>query len=123
MPEGDVYREMLEWDMVSGGSVALVRRGALEDVGRLRRCRSPTAPTGISGSGSRGVTPSRASRGRSSGYTRRVGSVSRSYDRMVEHGRLVLAKARRDDPAISDADYRAFLRARSVRRGVSLPDR
>src|SRR6185295_12575788 len=31
--EGNVYREMLEWDMVSGGSVALVSRGAIESCG------------------------------------------------------------------------------------------
>ena len=30
---GDVYAEMLEWDMVSGGSVALIRRAALETNG------------------------------------------------------------------------------------------
>ena len=32
-PEGNVYRQMLEWDMVSGGSVALVSRGAIESCG------------------------------------------------------------------------------------------
>jgi hypothetical protein len=35
--------------------------------------------------------------------------VSRSYERMAEHGRRVLAKARLDDPSISDREYRAFL--------------
>jgi glycosyltransferase involved in cell wall biosynthesis len=106
--EGDVYREMLEWDMVSGGSVAVVRRGPLEDVGgfdlsvpdradwdlwiRLARRNAFTCvPRTLVG------------------YTRRAGSVSRSYERMVEHGQLVLAKARQNDPSISDADYAAFL--------------
>jgi glycosyltransferase involved in cell wall biosynthesis len=108
LPEGDVYREMLEWDMVSGGSVALVARGPLEEAGgfdaslpdradwdlwiRLAR-RHPFASV------PRTLV----------GYTRRPGSVSRSYDRMIDHGRRVLAKAREEDPAITDADYRAFL--------------
>jgi glycosyltransferase involved in cell wall biosynthesis len=107
-PEGDVYREMLEWDMVSGGSVALVARHPLEEAGgfdamlpdradwdlwiRLARrhpfCCVPRTLVG---------------------YTRRPGSVSQSYERMIEHGRLVLAKARRDDSSIRDADHRAFL--------------
>jgi hypothetical protein len=43
------------------------------------------------------------------GYTRRAGSASRNYDRMLEQGRAVLAKARRADPGISEADHRAFL--------------
>jgi glycosyltransferase involved in cell wall biosynthesis len=108
MPEGDVYREMLEWDMVSGGSVALVARDPLEWAGgfdaslpdradwdlwiRLAR-RHPFAcvPRTLVG------------------YTRRPGSVSQSYDRMIEHGRRVLDKAWRDDPAITDADYRAYV--------------
>jgi glycosyltransferase involved in cell wall biosynthesis len=108
LADGHVYREMLEWDMVSGGSVAAVRRGALEEAGgfdlsvpdradwdlwiRLaRRNEFTCVPQTLVG------------------YTRRAGSVSRGYERMVEHGRLVLAKARQDDPAISDADYAAFL--------------
>jgi glycosyltransferase involved in cell wall biosynthesis len=110
--EGNVYREMLEWDMVSGGSVAVVRRSAIEQAGgfdvtlpdradwdlwiRLARTHLFTCVT-------RTLV----------GYTRRTGSVSQSYDRMIEHGERVLDKARRDDPAISDADHRAFL-ARDV---------
>jgi len=107
-PEGDVYREMLEWDMVSGGSVAMATRASLEEAGgfdaslpdradwdlwiRLaRRHRFTCVPRTLVG------------------YTRRPGSVSQSYDRMVEHGQRVLAKARRADPSISDADYQAFL--------------
>ena len=107
-PEGDVYREMLEWDMVSGGSVALVARYPLEEAGgfdvslpdradwdlwiRLAR-RHPFASV------PRTLV----------GYTRRPGSVSRSYERMIEHGRRVLAKARGEDPSITDTDHRAFL--------------
>ena len=106
--EGNVYREMLEWDMVSGGSVALVSRRSLEEAGgfdvslpdradwdlwiRLarRHCFSCVPQTLV-------------------GYTRRAGSVSRSYERMVEQGQAVLAKARREDPTITADDYRAFL--------------
>jgi glycosyltransferase involved in cell wall biosynthesis len=107
-PEGNVYREMLEWDMVSGGSVALVARGPLEEAGgfdvslpdradwdlwiRLARRHAFTAvPRPLVG------------------YTRRAGSVSQSYDRMLAHGARVLEKARREDAAITDAEYRAYL--------------
>ena len=107
-PDGDVYREMLEWDMVSGGSVALVARGPLEAVGgfdaslpdradwdlwiRLaRRHRFASVPRTLVG------------------YTRRPGSVSQSYERMLDYGRAVLAKAREADPSISDAEHRALL--------------
>lgn len=107
-PEGDVYREMLEWDMVSGGSVAVVKRGALEAVGGF----DPSLPD--RGDWDLWIRLARhhrftCVRRTLVGYTRRAGSVSRCYDRMVEHGRLVLEKARRADPSISDADYEGFL--------------
>jgi glycosyltransferase involved in cell wall biosynthesis len=107
-PEGDVYQEMLEWDMVSGGSVAVVRRGPLEEAGgfdhslaaredwdlwiRLAR-RHPftSVPRTLVG------------------YTRRPGSLSQSAERMLAHGRAVLAKARAEDPAIGESAHRAFL--------------
>jgi glycosyltransferase involved in cell wall biosynthesis len=107
-PEGDVYREMLEWDMVSGGSVALVARRPLEDAGgfdaalpdredwdlwiRLARRHPFTCvPQTLVG------------------YTRRAGSASQSYDQMLEHGRAVLAKARRDDPRIAPEEHEAYI--------------
>jgi glycosyltransferase involved in cell wall biosynthesis len=106
--DGDVYAEMLEWDVVSGGSVALVRRAALEAVGpfdeslairedwdmwiRLaRRHRFATVPRVLVG------------------YTRKAGNASRDYERMAEEGVRVLAKARRDDPGFEDARYRFCL--------------
>lgn len=108
LAEGDVYREMLEWDMVSGGSVAAVRRGAFEEAGGFDISLPDRADWDLWIRLARGneftCVPQTLV-----GYTRRAGSVSRSYERMVEHGRLVLAKARRDDPAISDADHAAFL--------------
>jgi len=106
--EGDVYDEMLEWDMISGGSVALVARSALEEVGgfdaslperadwdlwvRLAR-RHPFAcvPRVLVG------------------YTRRPGSASQSYERMLAQGRSVLAKAQRETPSIRDRRHRALL--------------
>ena len=108
MPEGNVYREMLEWDMVSGGSVAVVGRTPFEAAGgfdaslpdradwdlwiRLARQHPfTTVPRVLVG------------------YTRRPGSVSQSYDRMIEHGQRVLEKARREDPGITDAAHRAHL--------------
>jgi len=106
--EGDVYREMLEWDMVSGGSVALVSRRAIEDAGghdeslpdradwdlwiRLaRRHHFAFVPRALVG------------------YTRRAGSVSRNYERMVEQGGGVLAKVRREDSTIGEAESRSFV--------------
>lgn len=106
-PDGNVYREMLEWDMVSGGSVALVARKPLEDAGgfdvalpdradwdlwiRLARRHAFTCvPETLVG------------------YTRRAGSVSQSYDRMIAHGRRVLEKARRDDATITDARHASY---------------
>ncbi len=104
---GNVYDEMLEWDMISGGSVPAVRRAALESVGpfdetlpmrsdwdmwiRLAR-RFPFA------------TEARVL----VGYTRSPFSSSRGYERMEDAGRRVLAKAQRDDPSMSDARHRFF---------------
>ncbi len=102
--DGDVYAEMLEWDVVSGGSVALVRRAALAAAGpfdeslairedwdmwiRLaRHHRFATVPRVLVG------------------YTRKAGNASRDYERMAEEGVRVLAKARRDDPGFSGDRY------------------
>ena len=101
---GDVYAEMLEWDMISGGSVVLVRREALSSAGpfdeslpmrsdwdmwiRLaRRYRFVTVPRTLVG------------------YTRSSFSSSRGYDRMAEAGRRVLEKA-----ASEDSDFRGATR-------------
>ena len=107
-PEGDVYREMLEWDMVSGGSVAMVSRAALEDVGGFDASLPDRADWDLWIRLARGHRFTCVPR-TLVGYTRRAGSVSQSYDRMIEHGQRVLEKARHADPSISDADYQAFL--------------
>lgn len=105
---GDVYAEMLVWDVVSGGSVTLVRREALEAVGpfdetlriredwdmwiRLARCYAfATVPRVLVG------------------YTRSAASSSRDYERLAAEGVRVLDKARRDDPGFDDARYRFCL--------------
>ena len=107
-PEGDVYREMLEWDMVSGGSVAVVARRALEDAGGFDTALPDRADWDLWIRLARRHAFTCVPR-TLVGYTRRPGSVSQSYDRMIDHGQRVLAKACRDDPSISEADYQAFL--------------
>jgi len=103
--DGDVYRRMLACDLVSGGSVVLARRAALDAAGpfdetlalredwdlwiRLaRRSRFVTVPEVLVG------------------YTRRAGGGSRARERMAAEGQAVLAKARRDDPAFDGFRFR-----------------
>ena len=110
--DGDVYWEMLEWDMVSGGSVALCRRTAFDRVGlfdeslpmradwdmwiRLaRHCRYVTAPRVLVG------------------YTRSPASASRQHERFAAAGLAVLAKAAREDARFSRR-YQRFCRARDA---------
>lgn len=107
-PEGDVYREMLEWDMVSGGSVALVARGPLEEAGGFDAALPDRADWDLWIRLSR-RHPFTCVPRMLVGYTRRAGSVSQSYDRMLEHGRAVLAKARRDDPRIAPEELHAYV--------------
>ena len=112
---GDVYAEMLEWDMVSGGSVVLVRRSALDAAGpfdttlrirddwdmwiRLaRRVHFATVPRTLVG------------------YTRRPSNESRDAVRMADEGRRVLAKAAADDPSLS----RSLLRTHEARDLVAV---
>lgn len=106
--EGDVYREMLEWDMVSGGSVAIVARGPLEQAGGFDVALSERADWDLWIRLARrhdlACVPQVLV-----GYTRRAGSASSDNERMLAEGRAVLVKARRDDPAISDAGHRALL--------------
>jgi GT2 family glycosyltransferase len=99
---GIVYSRMIDWDMVSGGSVAMVRRGALLMTGpfddklrfredwdmwiRLARQVSfVTVPRALVG------------------YTRRPRNSSQAYEQMAREGALVIRKVQHDDPAISEA--------------------
>ena len=109
---GNVYRDVLVWDMISGGSVALVRRAAFDAVGQFdeslpmrsdwdmwiriaRRFHFATVPRTLVG------------------YTRSKLGLSRGYDRMAEAGRCVLEKASREDPAFNGHRLR-FCRARDL---------
>lgn len=109
---GDVYAEMLLWDMVSGGSVALIRREALEAVGpfdetlriredwdmwiRLaRRFPFATVPHTLVG------------------YRRSAFNSSRDYERMADEGARVLEKVLRDDPGFGALRHR-FCKARDL---------
>lgn len=109
---GDVYSEMLVWDIVSGGSVALIRRESLDAVGpfdealpmrsdwdmwiRIARCFPfATVPRTLVG------------------YTRSPRGMSSSYGRMIEAGRLVLEKASLSDPSFGGSRLR-FCRARDL---------
>jgi glycosyltransferase involved in cell wall biosynthesis len=107
-PEGDVYEEMLEWDMVSGGSVALVTRAALEEVGGFDAQLPDRADWDLWIRLSRRYPFACVPRVLV-GYTRRPGSVSQSYERMLEQGRAVLAKARGETPALGENRHRALL--------------
>ena len=106
--EGNVYREMLEWDMVSGGSVALVSRGAIESCGGFDDTLTPREDWDlwirIARRHSFSCVPKPLV-----GYTRRPASMSRSYDGMLAGGGRVLEKARRADTSISDPDVQAYL--------------
>jgi hypothetical protein len=103
----NVYSRMLEWDMVSGGSVAMVRRGALLITGpfddklrfredwdmwiRLARQVSfVTVPRALVG------------------YTRRPRNSSREYEQMAREGALVIKKVQVDDPTIDAARLRFY---------------
>ena len=106
--EGDVYDEMLEWDMVSGGSVALVARSALEQVGGFDASLPDRADWDLWVRLARRYPFACVPRVLV-GYTRRPGSASQSYERMLAQGRSVLAKARSETPSLRDARHRALL--------------
>ena len=106
--EGDVYREMLEWDMVSGGSVILARRRAVEEVGGFDVSMPDRADWDLWIRLARSYLFT-CVREVLVGYTRRPDSVSQSHERMIEHGRAVLEKARGVDSSISDTEHREML--------------
>jgi glycosyltransferase involved in cell wall biosynthesis len=108
LAEGDVYRQMLEWDMVSGGSVAVVRRAKFESAGgfdeSLREREDWDLWIRMAREHVFACVPRTLV-----GYTRRTGSLSRSYDVMLARGRVVLEKARRADASISEPSHRDYL--------------
>lgn len=105
---GNVYHEMIEWDMVSGGSVAMVRRNALEKVSgydeallyredwdlwiRLsRHFRFGTVTQPLVG------------------FTRHTRNSSREYAEMAREGELVLKQTLVNDPGIGEKRIRYCL--------------
>lgn len=106
--EGNVYDEMLEWDMVSGGSVALVCRRALEEAGGFDLSLSDRADWDLWVRMAR-RHPFACVPHVLVGYTRRPGSVSQSYEHMLEQGRAVLEKARLEDRNIAPERHRSLL--------------
>jgi GT2 family glycosyltransferase len=109
---GDVYWEMLEWDMVSGGSVALCRRSALEHAGlfdETLRMRSDWDMWIRLARQAPYVTVPRAL----VGYTRSPASASRQYERFAAAGVAILAKAAREDPRVSPR-FERLCRARDT---------
>ena len=110
--DGDVYAELLVWDMISGGSVALVRRAALAAAGpfdetlRIREDWDMWIRLARLGPF---VTVPRVL----VGYTRQAANESRDYARLADEGMRVLAKAARADPTLGAARLR-FCRARDL---------
>ena len=109
---GEVYAEMLEWDMVSGGSVALIRREALERVGRLDQTLRFREDWDLWIRLARQVLFATVPR-TLVGYTRSPHSSSRAYEQMAEEGARVLDKARLDDPGFGEPQLR-FCQARDL---------
>jgi hypothetical protein len=108
--DGDVYRQMLEWDLVSGGSVVLARRSALLDA----RGFDETLP--LRSDWDLWIRLSRrhnfvTAREPLVGYTRSSGGLTRGGGRMTTAGEAVLARAAAADPSLGERRLR-FLRAR-----------
>jgi glycosyltransferase involved in cell wall biosynthesis len=109
---GWVYEKMVELDLVSGGSVAIVRRSALAAAGtfdeslrfredwdmwiRLARCVPfQTVPQTLVG------------------YTRRAGNASSDYEKMAAEGAYVLRKVWAHDATLSQ-EWLRFCTARDL---------
>jgi len=102
---GNVYDEMLVWDMVSGGSVPLIRRTALDAVGPFDEtftCREDWDMWVRLARSSEFATVPRTL----VGYTRRAANMSRNYEQMAIEGIRILDKARAADPSFAGSRYR-----------------
>jgi glycosyltransferase involved in cell wall biosynthesis len=110
--DGDVYEDMLEWDMISGGSVALIRRGLFQAVGGFDETLRFREDWDLWIRLAR-RTPFATVRRTLVGYTRSDGGDSRHYAHMAADGALVLEKVGREDARIDDARLR-FCRARDL---------
>jgi len=94
---GNVYDEMLEWDMVSGGSVAMVRRKAFSTVGLFDETLSIRSDWDMWIRLARHYPFATVPRVLV-GYTRRELGMSRDYASMAEVGERLLDKVMREDP-------------------------
>jgi glycosyltransferase involved in cell wall biosynthesis len=110
--DGHVYAEMLEWDMVSGGSVALVRRDALDAVGPFDESNSIRSDWDMWIRLARKYPFATVPR-ILVGYTRREQGMSGNHEAMAEGGRRLLAKLMHDDPAFARSRLR-FYEARDL---------
>ena len=108
--DGDVYSEMLEWDMVSGGSVVLARRTALLNAGGFDETLPMRSDWDLWIRLAR-AHPFATARETLVGYTRSPTGLSSLPERMAAAGEQVLARARTADASIDDRRFR-FLRAR-----------
>lgn len=105
---GNVYVEMIEWDMVSGGSVAMVRRAALEAVGGYDEALRYREDWDLWIRLSRQFTFGSVSR-ILVGFTRHARNSSRDYEHMANEGERVLRKSLLDDPALGEPRIRFSL--------------
>ena len=108
--DGDVYAEMLEWDMVSGGSVVLARRSALLATGGFDETLPMRSDWDL------WIRLARAYRFATAretlvGYTRSPSGLSSLPERMAAAGEQVIARACSRDGTIDERRLR-FLRAR-----------
>lgn len=97
--DGEVYAEMLEWDMVSGGSVALVRRAALDAVGPFDESNSIRSDWDMWIRLARKYPFATVPR-ILVGYTRRASGMSGNHEAMAEGGTKLLEKLLNDDPGV-----------------------
>lgn len=108
--DGDEYAEMLERDLISGGSVAMARRSALLEAGGFDETLPMRSDWDlwIRLAQRYDVVTVRETL---VGYTRTPGGLSSGAERMAAAGEEVLARARTRDRSIDERRFR-FLQAR-----------
>lgn len=111
---GTVYREMLQCDLIGGGSVAMVRRSAFGVAGRFDESDDLKGRSDWD----QWIRltrhfPAGSVRRTLVGYRRHDGCYSRDYRRMLSAGESVLEKAARQDPGL-DENFLRVARARDA---------
>jgi len=104
----NVYDEMIEWDMVSGGSVAMVRRGALDAVAGFDEALRYREDWDLWIRLSRQFKFGTVSRALV-GFTRHARNSSRDYEEMAREGEQVLRKSLANDPELGEGRIRFCL--------------